>query len=139
MKLEDLRHREDEVRALLADVREQLAAAVATLERAERAREQATAQGDRTKSEGAYRDVAAEHAAELDVQMNAAPGAMIQRERLRREETRLLDQLEETRAGMELLGVRKNVLPILDGIPAAAPCSVRWDDMSGNGDARTCG
>ncbi len=138
MKLEELRHHEDEVRALLADVREQLAVAVATIERAERAREQA-AQGERRKSEGAYRDVAAERAAELLAHINAAQGAEAQRERLRREETRLLDQLERTRVGMELLGVRKSVLPILDGIPNAAPCDVRWHEMNGNGDARTCG
>jgi hypothetical protein len=138
VKLEDLRHREDEVRALLADVREQLGVAVATIEKAERAREQVDAR-ERTKSEGAYRDVAAEHAAELHAQMSGAEGAAVQRERLRREEARLLDQLEQTRAGMEQLGVRKNVLPVFDGIPAAAPCAVRWDEMNGNGDARTCG
>jgi hypothetical protein len=137
MNLEALRVREDDLRAKLATVRERLDAAISAIDRAERAREQASARGAR--SDGAYRDVATEHSAELEAQVRAGPHAIEQRVRLRHEEARLLEELEKTRLAMEQLGVRKHVLPMLDGVPAASPCTMRWEDMTGNGDARTCG
>ncbi len=119
-------------------MREKLDAALRTLERAERAREQSAARGERTKSEGAYREMAPEHAAELDAQIDIGPVAGEHRERWRREEARLLEELEDVRQTMERLGIRKNVLPVLDRAAAAAPCPMRWNEMSGDGDARTC-
>jgi len=138
MKLPALRMHDDELRRRLAVVREALAAAVLRIEAGERATADRDATRERGGGQGAYRDIAAERVHQWEEEIAAGEAATKQRVALRSEEAALLDELEKTRLDTERAGVRRNVLPVLDTVPAASPCSVRWDEMNGDGDAREC-
>jgi hypothetical protein len=137
VSLREHRAVEETVRAELDAVRTQLAAACAAIADGESAqRELATT--ERKTSEGVYRKPADDRSADRAVKIQAARNATVQREKLRREESRLLVQLERTRRDIERAGVRRNVLPMLDDLPDATPCNLRWEEMNGDGDARVC-
>ena len=135
MTLEQLRATEERLREQLGVVRSELAAAVASIE-AGHAAERELAERLQKPSEGAYRT--SERTAEIHARIAVGEGARGKREQCRREEAKLLVELERTRLGIEARGVRRNVLPVLDDVPSASPCALRWHDMAGEGDARVC-
>jgi hypothetical protein len=136
--LERLRTTEDELRKRLTDVRSRLAAACAAVESGDAAKRELAAIQE-TKREGAYRDMTDERATALRARVDAATLGATQRVRLRADEARLLEKLELVRLDIARAGVRRNVLPVLDAAPTATPCSIPWEEMAGDGDARTCG
>jgi len=138
VKLTALRLHDEELRARLRAVREALESAVRAIEAGDRAEAQLAAARDRRAGQGAYRDVAAERASEWQSDVDAAVGARERRERLRVEEASLLDELEQTRRDIERAGVKSSAVRALALAPDATRCEVRWDQMTGDGDARTC-
>ena len=141
MSLRQSRAVEERLRGELEDVRGQLTGAVAAVQAGDSAAQHLAAMQDRAdakSTEGVYRDAAAERAGELRARVEAGRHARDQRERFRREEARLLVALEQARLDIERAGVRRTVLPVLEHLPEASTCAVRWDEMTGEGDARSC-
>jgi hypothetical protein len=138
VSLSALRMHEEELQQQLRGVQAALAEAVLAVQAAGRAESDLAALRERATGQGAYRDVAAERKQHLHSVIEAGEAAKDKRQRLRRREAILLDELEKTRLDIERAGVRRSVLPALEGIPAARPCGLRWDQMQGDGDARVC-
>ena len=141
MSLHQSRAVEERLRKEIEEVRGQLTSVVAAVQAGDSAAQDLAAMQDRADAkttEGVYRDAAAERAGELRARVEAGRHARGQRERLRREEARLLAALEQARLDIERAGVRRTALPVLEHLPEASSCAVRWDEMTGEGDARTC-
>jgi hypothetical protein len=145
VSLKQLRNAEESLRRDLEAVRGQLATALGILadgeaaEHAFAAMADVSAQSSRRKaSEGVYRDPAVERAEDLRERSEAGQATRPQRERLRKEESRLLTELEKVRREIEWLGIKRSALPLLQNIPNATPCALRWDEMTGDGDVRAC-
>ncbi|HEX7664944.1 MAG TPA: hypothetical protein VF407_10545, partial [Polyangiaceae bacterium] len=119
----------------LARVRDELARAVAAIADGKTASDQLALQS--APKSGAYRDKADEGLASLHARVGAGTLAEAERARLRVEETELLKELERIRTDLEAHGVRRLVAG-LDQVPTASPCGMRWDQMNGDGDVRTC-
>ena len=136
MKLEQLRAAEERLREELDSVRAKLAAAVGVIDAGDTASRELEAV--QKPSDGVYRRAAGERSAELHVRVGMVSGARTQREHCRRDEAKLLSELERTRRRIEKQGVRRSVLPRLEDVPDASPCAVRWNDLEGDGDARAC-
>ena len=138
MTLTALRTHEDGLRRRLEIVRDALATAVLKIEIAERAADDLAAARDRGGKQGAYRDVAAERVGQWETDVAEGEGAREQRKRLREEEATLLAELESARREIEHAGVKSSTVRALATIPDASACPVRWSEMSGDGDVRTC-
>ena len=136
MTLSALRTREDQLRKELVAVRAALGEAVAKVHAAARAEQELAQLGG--VGGGAYRDTTAERAAQMKAEIAAGSAARETRAGLRRQEAALLEELESTRLDIERAGVRRSLLKVLDEIPNASACPMRWDDMAGDGDSRVC-
>jgi DNA repair exonuclease SbcCD ATPase subunit len=75
-------------------------------------------------------------ALEQEIESLAADRATLRA--LRRRETRLMLELERSRAKLKSDAPRRS-LPLVREATVAAPCPVRWDELKGEGPARHCG
>jgi hypothetical protein len=121
VSLRELHQADERVREELADVRAKLEKAVAALERVAVAK-------DAARARGVYRKVPATDAAESEAHAE-------DRERLRASEAWLIEELERLRVELERAGAPRD--PVLDAT-LTTPCRERWNEMDGDGDARTC-
>ncbi|MEO8875596.1 MAG: hypothetical protein ABI461_08420 [Polyangiaceae bacterium] len=136
MTIDELRSKEISIREKLVAVRGELAASKVVLAAAARAKAQlAAADGP---NDGAYRKAADDRFGSLRDRVAASLPAESDRERLRAQETALMIELEENREALVGHGVLRVPIPALANILKSAPCKVRWGDMTGDGDDRTC-
>jgi hypothetical protein len=96
------------------------------------------AHSDHKRDTSAYRDATHERARDVRARLETARAKMPERHRLREVEAQLLVKLERERVALERRGIRRNVIPLLEGVQPAASCPIRWNEMVGDGNERRC-